>query len=351
MSYEGVPILLFVYKIPFLILDLALAFLLLRFFGDDQKASWAFKLWCINPISIFITFAIGQYDIFPTFFTLLAFYFLKIDRPSWSALSLGIASIFKWFALPLLFPIAFIYSKQNAALISKTLAFLRICIIGFIPIIVGVFGSLIIPTYYESINAAFVGFEYYNGFFGSQLFIPWYRISSPLLANFSLFILDFSLGLQLFQEVEIYSVLIAYGLFFFASIFYERWTFSKVWKATLIFFLMYYAFSHFHAQWFLWGQPFLIMLFAEDTRLRKLFPFFTLLFFIYVFYWDNAITTALLIPVIPQAWLWPGPLSILNALGLPGIQVLNVFRSFLSSLCIFASLIVLRGFNKEPAGV
>jgi hypothetical protein len=67
-----------------------------------------------------------------------------------------------------------------------------------------------------------------------------------------------------------------------------------------------------------------------------------LLFFIYIFYWDAALTTNLLIPVLPQAWLWPGPLSILNGIGLPGIQILNIFRSFLSAICIFVSFIVLK---------
>lgn len=348
MAYEGVPAILFVYKIPYLILDLALAFLLLRFFSDSKKASLAFKLWCINPISIFITFAIGQYDIFPVFFMLLAFYFLKSDRPGWSAVSLGIASVFKLFAFPLLFPVALIYSKHKITLKNKAVAFLRFSMIGLTPIIIGIVGSFIIPTYYESINAAYLGFEYYNGFFGSQLFIPFYTISNPFLANFFIFIVDFSSKLQIFQGVEIYSIFISYGIFIFASVFYERWNFSKVWKAFLIFFLMFYAFSHFHAQWFLWGQPFLILLFVEDRKLRKLFPFFILLFFIYIFYWDSALTTNLLIPIIPQAWSWPGPLSVLNGLGLPGIQILNVFRSFLSALCIFTSLIMLKGFNNEP---
>jgi hypothetical protein len=342
MSYDGVPALLIVYKIPFLVMDLALAFLLLRFFDDGKKASLAFKFWCINPITIFITLAVGQYDIFPVFFMMLAFYFLKSQRLNWSGISLGIASVFKLYALPLLFPIAAIYSKQQHSQKSRIFAFLRICGMGLIPVIIGLIASLVIPTYYESVNAAFSGFEYYNGFYGSQLFIPWYKISSPFLANLFIFVVDFSFKLQLFQGVEIYVVFVAYAFFLFASVFYERWNFSKVWKATLIFFLMYYAFSYFHAQWFLWGQPFLILIFVENRKLRKLFPFFILLFFIYIFYWDAALTTNLLIPVLPQAWLWPGPLSILNGIGLPGIQILNIFRSFLSAICIFVSFIVLK---------
>jgi hypothetical protein len=347
MANEGTTTLLFATKIPYIIMDIAMALLLLHLISDAKKGKIAFKLWLLNPITIFISFAIGQYDVFPVFFLMLSLYFLKTDRSMFSALSLGVAAAFKWFAFPFLFPFALFFSRQQFIRRKKILNFLKYCAIGLIPLFLSLSSSLLISPYYEPINAAFPNFEYYNGYYGSKLSIPWLSISSPLLANLLIFTVDFAVKVTLFQPVELYLLFLFYGLFFLACVYFKKWTFSTLWKAMLVFFMLYYAFSHFHAQWFLWGMPFLILLMVEDRRFLKMLPFFFVLYFIYTFYWDSAITTNLLVPVIPQAWGWMGPVGLLTGLGLPAVEILNMFRSLFSALCIFAAIIALVAIYRE----
>jgi hypothetical protein len=350
LSGDGATTLLYATKIPNIIMDISLAFLLLHLIKDPKKAQLAFKLWLLNPITIFISFAVGQYDIFPVFFLMLSLYFLKTGRANYSAISLGVASAFKWFAFPFLIPFALILARQQPNGHKRKITFAKVCVIGIIPILISVASSLIIPTYYEPINAAYPNFEFYNGFFGSKLSIPWLGISNPLLANLLIFAVDFGAKITLYPPVELYILFLFYGLFLSACIYFKRWNYSVLWKAMLAFFMLYYAFSHFHVQWFLWGLPFLTIFMVEEKRFLKMLPFFITLYFVYILYWDASLTSNLLVPIISQAWYWSGPVSLANGFGFPAIELLNMFRSLFSALLIFTAIVVLMNIYKEFKG-
>ena len=100
----------FVVKIPFLISDIAIAFLLYKIVeelthskGLAEKAAF---LWFLNPFVIWISAGWGMWDTLPALFSLVAFFFLLRKRYALSAvfLSLGVAS--KLYPALFLVPIA-----------------------------------------------------------------------------------------------------------------------------------------------------------------------------------------------------------------------------------------------------
>ena len=116
-----------------------------------------------------------------------------------------------------------------------------------------------------------------------------------------------------------------------------------MWNATAVLFLLVYAFSLFHAQWFLWAQPFLLLLVArEGKRFTYLYAGIVLLFFVYIWLWDALLTSVLLVPAIPAAEGWPGPITLLYRAGLPADLILNLARTAFSVLCLALAFLCLR---------
>jgi hypothetical protein len=171
-----------------------------------------------------------------------------------------------------------------------------------------------------------------NGFYGKTFYSrgePTQLMLSALLS----FVTDYSVGLKtlaIFPDV-IYLFPLIYGLFLLGIAYWREWSFGRVSKAFLVFFLAYYASSLFLPQWFLWALPLLIVLVAEDRdRFFGLYLLLISLFFTYNLYWDAPVTSQLLIPIVHQAYFWPGPVG----LGV-SFQMINIFRSIFSATCIF----------------
>lgn len=160
-----------------------------------------------------------------------------------------------------------------------------------------------------------------------------------ILGTSLFYLLSYSTKFTTFSFDTIYVVILLYGLFLLGVNYFADWSLGKVWKAFLVFLFTYYAFSLFHPQWFLLGLPLLILLVSEDRR--RYFGIYVLvvsLFFVYLGYW-NDFFTSIFIPIIHQAYFWPGEIDLLNGLGLQGYQIISIFRSLLS-----AAFIVLLGF-------
>lgn len=103
-------IFLFWAKLPFLILHIASAWLFAQFFQQKKKL-W-FMFWLLNPIFIFINFMEGQFDSIPTFFLLLAFYYVLVKSNIYvTALALGIGGAYKHYPFLLLLPFAIILTR------------------------------------------------------------------------------------------------------------------------------------------------------------------------------------------------------------------------------------------------
>jgi hypothetical protein len=244
---------LLILKLPYLVLDIAIAFLLKRFFDDRDKADKVFTLWLFNPFTIFLIYAFSNVDIFAVLLTVVAFLLLKKEKLILASAILGIAAGFKLY--PLLFiPFLFIKGKDLKEKIFVVL----------IPAII--LGIIVVP-------------------FWSQDFVQ-----SALISGLTTRIFNpgFSIGFGESMIVGLFSISI---LFFYALLIDKKIKLFNYWVILLIFI---FAFSHFHIAWLLWIAPFIVILACKKPSISiPLFLLAILAFMIPMLYDDRSMTISL----------------------------------------------------------
>lgn len=111
-DYSTLGLQLFLFKFPYLFVDIGCAFLLGGLFDDYKKKKLAFTLWMFNPVTIYATFMMGQFDILPVFFTILSCYLFKKDKIGWGLISLGVGGAYKMYPLLLVPAAAFFFGRN-----------------------------------------------------------------------------------------------------------------------------------------------------------------------------------------------------------------------------------------------
>jgi|SRR3989344_200963 len=145
---------LFLAKTPYLIFDFASIAILFQFAKKKLIDKSIILLWLFNPIDLYGSYLMGQFDIIPTFFVLLAFYFLRKNL-TLGILLLGISAAYKNFAFLFLIPTAFIYGET-------WLKRLKLLIIGTIPYILFLIPTLISDfhqVFYQLIPKAYIHYR------------------------------------------------------------------------------------------------------------------------------------------------------------------------------------------------
>lgn len=100
----------FVLKIPTLIADILITFLLIKSFPNKLKEILIF--YCACPIIIYASYMHSQLDLIPTAILFLSFYFLKKQKLFFSALILGLALSIK-LHVAAAFPLMLVYVLKN----------------------------------------------------------------------------------------------------------------------------------------------------------------------------------------------------------------------------------------------
>lgn len=263
---------LFLAKLPLLVFDLAIAFVLVKFFKEEAEKKLAFAFWLFNPISLFGTSVLGQFDVIPTFLVALSLWFFAKGRYYQSSLALGVGAAFKSFPL-LLLPFLAILASQDLKRRVKIFA------VGLLPYLVFVAPYLRSHAFKESV----------------------------LLSGLSqrIFISGIDLG---FGE-HLPLIVISWVLLFFlaysktSSAYYKRGSYS-FYAGSL--FLLVLAFSHFHPQWAVWAAPFLSFWAARNPALRLPIVLLVVSFFGVVFLFpDRFLGFALLSPLDPGVLFLP----------------------------------------------
>ncbi|MDO8486510.1 MAG: hypothetical protein Q7S77_02340, partial [Candidatus Staskawiczbacteria bacterium] len=210
-------------KIPYLLFDIPIAFMLMKMFEQKWKLL-VFTLWMFNPVDLYATYMMGQFDIVPTFFVVLALYLIMKNSMKekylwWAVVLLGIGACFKIYPILLLPVVAFLftsYKKRIGALI-----------LGIIPYLLMI--SLYLPSQ---------GFRTYALVAGQTLKSLYAQI--PISGGESIILFLAFLG-------------------FFYLVFWEiKGTVQNLWQRFFIILLLFFTFTHYHPQWFLWLTPFLI---------------------------------------------------------------------------------------------
>jgi hypothetical protein len=344
LSEPGIGVLLTLLKLPYLAFDLASAVLLLWLVREPQPAVKAFKIWLFNPIVLYVSYFFGQFDIVAVFFVILAFYYNQHGRRNAALLALAVAILFKDFAIVLVPFFLVLYLDKKLGLFVRFKEFLKVALVSAAPVAAQFLIALTQTPFYESANYALTG-DQMNGFFGRTIYnrgAP----GVPLIQGFLTFI-GYSVKLTSFAPIPdvIYLFPLAYLMLFVAWILLRGKDAGKLWNATVILFLLLYALDLFHPQWFLWVQPFLIVLVARQGKpVSYLYAGIVALFFAYMLYFDAIAYTLPLIPLIPAAAFWPGPTSLMRNAGLPADLIINLARTAFSGLCL---VLAFRLFRNE----
>ncbi len=256
-------------KLPYLIFDLLTAVVLYKLFTNENQKRLALLLWLFNPINLYATFMMGQFDIIPTFFTILSIYFILKNKLNLAAFSLGAGIAFKIYPIFLIIPL--IITGKN--LFEK----MKLFILAILPYL-----FTILP-YLSSHN---------------------FR-STALFANQSSKSLYAQIAVSGGESIIIFPAL----LILFYLIILIRKERSASWRTYLIPLLLFFIFTHFHPQWLIWVTPFLILEIV-NTGLKNVMPIIAIIisFIGSLFFFDPSLTIGLFAPLIPMlhnsAGLW-----------------------------------------------
>lgn len=251
-----------VIKIPYLIFDLLIGFLFLRLFTSQRDKILAFSLWIFNPVSIYATYMMGQFDIIPTFFTVLSIYFVVKDKLKLAALALGGGIAFKIYPVFLVIPLL---------ILGKTyFDKFKLGVLAILPYL------LSITPYIESAS-----------FRAQALFTS--QTDKSLYAKIPV---SGGEAILLFPAALILFYLLIWG---------KKIDKSSLWKLYLIPLLLFFILTHYHPQWLIWITPFLI-LDLLSSKFKNLFPILLIFgsWFASLFFFDPSLSLGMFTPIWPN---------------------------------------------------
>lgn len=242
LEHDNVFRYLFLMKIPYLVFDVGILALLFHLFKNRVDKNRLYFLWWLNPMSIFLIYLWGQFDVIPAYFTLLSLSLAINKKVLQSALALGIAAAFKNYPLMLL-PILAVVSAKNIKTFFQTI------VAGLAPYLIS-----IIP---------FVRSEFFR--------------DTVLISRHSQKLMDFRITIG--GNDGLYPFFVGYTLIFFISAYLIKGKLSKLYVPYISVLLWYYSTVNFHHQWFLWIIPFLVYAVMIHKELSLLFVWIIFLFF------------------------------------------------------------------------
>jgi len=311
-NYKGLYWHLFIFKLPYLFVDLATGFLLASIFKDKHKRKLAFVLWIFNPVTLYATFMMGQLDIIPVFFTVLSLYFASRKKLCWAMVSLGIGGSFKMYPL-LLIPIAAFIFGDN------TFRKVKYLVVGVLPYV------LTIAPFLGS--AAFRSMVLLNPKSQKMLFMIW----------------------KMSGAEGIYPFILILSLLYFIS-----WYSRK--KVSLKYFflgalLLLFSTTHYHPQWFLWVTPFLVLGLVGNNFKHLLIVL--ILFFSWVtitLFFEPSLSIGLFNPIWPQLENAVGFSEFLSK-WIDVYQIKSVIRSVFAGASIYLVFSKFRLEDRKSVGI
>lgn len=287
------PQLLLLLKLPYLIPDIVCLLLIRKLLAPKDKFIGSL-FWVFNPISVYSAYMIGQFDIFIAMFILVAVVISKRSSLL-GAIALAVSAAYKPF--PLLF-LPLLPGNLGRKILNL--------VVGFISFILIIFPYLpsksfrtdaLLASQSDKLSYAKVmvsGSQYLSWFFVGLFAIYWINLLKPKT-------------LTLFA-----------------------------WFAAAL--LPFYAFSHFHPQWFTWFAP--LMVLCTATYRKSIYPAMGMLlcFLIIVFSFEPSLNFGLF-GINFNFSLW------LNRF-FPSDQFISIIRSLLA-----ASAIIFLANIREPVSV
>ncbi len=301
---------LIILKLPYLILDILIAYLLMKFFEETSneqslplRGKKAWTLWLFNPFTIILIYVFGNIDIIPTALTLISLLAAKKGKLAYAAAILGVAAGFKLYPL-LLLPFLILKGKDLKE---------RLVLLG-IP--TAIFSLIFIPF----LSKEFVDSALISGL-STRLFYPGLPIG--------------------FNETIIVGLVAITGLFFWAYTQDQKVNLLKYWICLL---LLIFSFAHFHIAWLVWIAPFLAILLVQKPKLKWAILFIALLAFAIPFLYEDRSMSISLFRVYNTLYdNLPTPFSVIELFYDPyGLQ--SIFHSIVAGLGL---VVIYKIFMKE----
>ena len=288
-------LLLLLLKLPYVAFDIATAYLLMGFFTDRKKKLWAFGLWIFNPVNLYATYMIGQFDIIPTFLVVAALYLAIKNKVMPGAILLGIGAAFKIF--PLLFIVPLALTKD---------------------------------TWWGKIKIVFTALVTYAVTAFPFIFSRGFR-ATALLAGQTTKSFYAQIPISGGESIILFLAVI---IFFYLLFYYQKVSVENLWTRFFLMLLLFFIFTHYHPQWFLWLTPFLIIdLLISNFKNWLPLAISLVSYFALITFFDPGLSVWLFAPIFPHLY------------GLPGIWQLvginpdiNSLRSIFQTLFVGAAL-------------
>jgi len=305
---------LFLLKFPFLLFDFGCLFFLNRLATDSRKRLFLFKFWMINPVSIFVVYIYGRFEVIPIFFILGSLYYVKSKRFYLALLMLGISAALRLYPLILFIPAIIILGKN-------TRERLRLIFWGLLPLgIMAVFAALL----------------------GQQSEVG-QLMGNPLVDYF--LSMNFNLGLR----DNVYIFIVGYTFLIFHAYYHrgEFKPFEGILKYSLSIFLLFFATSFFHRQFFMWTIPFLGLYILEDKRFLGLFIIQVFTYFIYTLYGGRLTAGYLFTPLNLEYFInLPSPVEVMRRFFEP-YKVIAIFRSVFSAVNLYMIYLIFKQESRK----
>jgi hypothetical protein len=318
---------LFLFKLPYLVCDFAIALVLLRIFGDaPDRALRAASMWLFSPVTIFVFYVFGRHDAIAILCVALGLLAIRRAKPLRGALAIGFAIWSRYWPIVVLpFLVAFAAADWRSRL--------KLVAVAVAPVVI--FNSV------ASLQAR------------ETSPVPAVHMAGSQFAEY-LLTLNFDLG---WTQV-LYAFPVAYALLLMFAVVAKPTEdpCTRFCRFAFCCLSLLYATSFFHPQYFTWCLLFLVILRADarTTVLRNLHYAQLLLLVPYTFYWRNSLFGYLFAPLDPAFFISvPAPVDWIEPHISPFVFV-NFFRTLLSVVCVaMAGWVLLDGERRaaEAAAV
>jgi len=313
ISSSDVYTILVLFKIPYLIFDIACMFLVLRlaYDGDIPSKLRMFKYWIFNPLVIFVSYIFARHDIIGLFVTMAALLLAKRDRKYWAVLVLAIGIALRFFPI-LILPLFILYlakSKKDYIIFA----------------LIGVSGL-------ASIEALL------RIFAGKSVIIPLLKTQ-----HFEYFL---SSKLELIIHDKIFIFIVVYMLIILSFLHIKKKNFDLLICYGAIIYLSYIALCYFHPQYTLWTVPFLVIAFVRRKSLIYYHWIQFGLLLVILIYWGDLVTTFVLTPIDHEYFIYMTGIIPFIERFYDSAKFVNLFRSIFSGISLWMVYLIYKDSRK-----
>lgn len=266
-SLPNLSLNLILFKLPYLFIDISIAFALASLFEKPKAKATAFLLWLFNPFSFYTTFSMGVFDVIPVLFTVLSLRAAKKNQFTLGAIYLSLGAAYKQYPIFLL-PFIFFAAEGFWGKVKVVLG-------GLIPYLV---------TVAPYLSSSAFKYMVFGAKSQKEFFMQWMVSGAEGIYPYLLGVVI--LYLHAFRNKHLH---------------------QNIWRYYLSIFLILFSVTHYHPQWFLWVAPmFVIELVSTNWRNLLLDLCLFCCYFFIVFTFDNSLSVGLYAVANPSLAQFPG---------------------------------------------